>query len=47
MRGRGLSDALQRKFQKSVAEARSRGIDSRKRKTKDRIKEQKQKMRFG
>ena len=44
MRGRGLSDALQRKFQKSVAEARSRGIDSRKRKTKDRIKEQKQKI---
>lgn len=44
MPGPGLSDALQRKFQKSVAKARSRGIDSRKRKTKDRIKEQKQKI---
>tara|TARA_R110002012_G_scaffold297942_1_gene496136 strand:- start:49 stop:1002 length:954 start_codon:yes stop_codon:yes gene_type:complete len=38
------SAALQKKFKKSVSKARSRGIDSRKRKTEDRIKEQKQKI---
>ena len=44
MPGPGLSSILQSKFKKSVAKARSKGIDSRKQKTKDRIKEQKQKI---